>query len=280
MLEGVLLLTVKCEVKNISKRFQFPRRSSLGVLIQRGRPQMPDHLDVLSNVSFNVEKGEFVSIVGPSGCGKSTLLRIIAALERPTSGEVLIDGSAAEGPGVERGYIFQDVGLFPWRSALQNVEFYLELRGVDKKSRRDVAMEKLKLVGLSEFANYYPAQLSGGMQQKVAIARALSIEPGVLLMDEPFGSLDALSREKAQTDLLRILSKDRERSVLFVTHDIDEAVYLSNRVLVFSSRPSRIKDEIATDFGENRWESDPRLQSRFGECCSRVRDQLKQEVES
>ena len=271
-------MTVKCEVKNISKRFQFPPRGSLELLFRRGRPPAPDHLDVLNDVSFNVEKGEFVSIVGPSGCGKSTLLRIIAALERPSSGEVLIDGSSTNGPGNERGYIFQDVGLFPWRSAIQNVEFYLELRGMSKQSRKEVAMEKLKLVGLSDFANYYPAQLSGGMQQKVAIARALSIEPGVLLMDEPFGSLDALSREKAQTDLLRILSKDRERSVLFVTHDIDEAVYLSNRVLVFSSRPSKIKDEIVSDFGENRWESDPRTQPRFADYCARVRDQLRQEV--
>jgi NitT/TauT family transport system ATP-binding protein len=270
-------LAIRCEVKNISKRFAFQGKSS--TRSSAGEDQPRKYLDVLNQVSFQVSKGEFVSIVGPSGCGKSTLLRVIAALERPTTGEVLIDGMRADEPGTNRGFIFQDVGLYPWRNALQNAEFFLELKGVDKQKRRGIAMEKLELVGLSEFVNYYPVQLSGGMQQKVAIARALSIEPSILLMDEPFGSLDALSREKAQVDLLRILSEDRERSVLFVTHDIDEAVFLGDRVLVFSRRPGMIREVIDTKLGDRRWETDIRANPEFGHYCARARSLLKQEAE-
>jgi len=271
----VFSLSIRCDIRNVSKRFAFQGKTKT---VFGKRDYGPKFLEVLSEVSFGVAKGEFVCLVGPSGCGKSTLLRIIAALEKPTSGEVLIDGSGVTAPGTDRGYIFQDVGLYPWRNALQNVEFFLELRGVIKEERKKIALEKLDLVGLSDFASYYPVQLSGGMQQKVAIARALCIEPSVLLMDEPFGSLDALSREKAQTDLLQILAKDRERSVLFVTHDIDEAVFLGDRIVVFSQRPGKVKEVIELDLGTQRWDHDVRADSKFGKYCTRVRSQLAQEV--
>lgn len=225
-------------------------------------------------MSLDVDRGEFLSIVGPSGCGKSTLLRIIAGLEKPTSGNVLIDGQKVTGPARTKGFIFQAVGLYPWRNTVQNVEFYLEINGVPKKERRRIAEEKLALVGLSEFANFPPVQLSGGMQQKVAIARALTVEPSILLMDEPFGALDALSRERSQADLLQILSKDKERSIIFVTHGIDEAVFLSDKVVVFSPRPGKIKQTLNVELGGARWSRDIRSTSKFNEYCNEVRRTL------
>jgi NitT/TauT family transport system ATP-binding protein len=233
-----------------------------------------NRLEVLDHINFDVNKGEFVSIVGPSGCGKSTLLRIISGLETPSSGTVIIDDMPVSGPSRDRGFIFQAVGLYPWRSTIQNVEFFLEIKGVDKNERRRVALEKLQLVGLEEFANYPPVQLSGGMQQRVAIARALSTEPNLLLMDEPFGALDALSREKAQADLLQILSKETERSILFVTHSIEEAVYLSDRIIVFSPRPGKIKSIMSIDLSERRFERDVRSEPKFLSYCVDVRHQL------
>ncbi|MCL5068822.1 MAG: ABC transporter ATP-binding protein [Thaumarchaeota archaeon] len=219
-------------------------------------------------------------MVGPSGCGKSTLLRIIAGLEKPTVGHVLIDGQRVAGPARSKGFIFQAVGLYPWRNTIQNVEFYLEINGVSKSERRKIAEEKLALVGLSDFANFPPVQLSGGMQQKVAIARALTVEPSILLMDEPFGALDALSRERSQADLLQILSKDRERSIIFVTHGIDEAVFLSDKVVVFSPRPGRIKEVFTIDLGKERWMRDIRSTPQFTDYCSDVRKTLMKELPS
>lgn len=266
----------RCEVRNVAKKFVFQGTGRRGIF--GGKEASRKYLGVLNDVSFSISRGEFVSIVGPSGCGKSTLLRIIAGLAKPTSVEVLVDGNRVVEPGTDRGFIFQEGGLYPWRNAVQNAEFFLELKGMPKEQRREIAMKKLGLVGLSDFANYYPVQLSGGMQQKVALARALCIEPSILLMDEPFGSLDALSREKAQADLLQILARDRERSVLFVTHDIDEAVFLGNRVLVFSQRPGKIREIIETDMGERRWERDVRADARFRDYCTRIRRLLKQET--
>jgi NitT/TauT family transport system ATP-binding protein len=233
-----------------------------------------EFLEVLRKVSFKIAKGEFVSIVGPSGCGKSTLLRIVAGLTKPTAGEVMIDGKRVEGPAVEKGVIFQDVGLYPWRNTIQNVEFFLEIQGVPKENRRKIALEKLALVGLTEFANYPPVQLSGGMQQRVAIARSLCTEPSILLMDEPFGALDALSREQAQTDLLKILDKDRERSILFVTHSIEEAVYLSDQVVVFTPRPGEIREVIPIGLGKPRWDTEVRADDKFTGHCKQVRSSL------
>ncbi|MBO0764412.1 MAG: ABC transporter ATP-binding protein [Hyphomicrobiaceae bacterium] len=196
-------------------------------------------------VSFGIEPSEFLCLVGPSGCGKSTLLNIIAGFLSPTSGEVRIGGRVVTGQGLDRGVVFQDFAqLFPWRTALRNVAFGLEMKGVPKNEREEIAMEQLKLVKLEKFAHAYPHHLSGGMQQRVAIARALAYNPGVLLMDEPFAALDALTRD----DMQRLLSdvwRKTHKTVVYVTHNVAEAVFLADRVLVMTPHPGRVKTEIA-----------------------------------
>jgi NitT/TauT family transport system ATP-binding protein len=194
----------------------------------------------LDGVDFDVAEKEFVTVIGTSGCGKSTLLSIIAGLEEETEGEVVVDGEPVLAPGRDRGVVFQTYTLFPWLTAQKNVEFALTGSG---QKRAEVAREHLSLVGLERFADAYPKQLSGGMRQRVAIARALSYKPEVLLMDEPFGALDAQTRQLMQELLTRIWEEHR-LTVLFVTHDIDEAVFLSDRVLVMTARPGRIKEDI------------------------------------
>jgi NitT/TauT family transport system ATP-binding protein len=200
-------------------------------------------LNVLDGVSCAVTAGEFVSIVGASGCGKTTFLRIIDGLETVTSGQIRIDGSEVTTPGPDRGFVFQQDGLFPWRTVLRNVVLGTELQGVSKRKREAAAAEYIKLVGLSGFEQHYPHELSGGMRQRVNLARALAVRPEVLLMDEPFAALDAQTREIMQSELLRIWRADR-RTVLFVTHQIDEAIYLSDRVIVMTARPGQIKEII------------------------------------
>lgn len=212
-----------------------------------GRPdRVPPSERVLNDVDLEVEAGTFVSVLGPSGCGKTTLLRIIGGLVRPTEGAVEIDGRRVTGPPQSTATVFQDHNLFPWRKALHNVEFPLELLGVQRSERRAKAMESLRRVGLEKYANNYPRQLSGGMQQRVGIARALSVEPQLLLMDEPFGALDAQTRESMQEELLALWERDR-RTVVFVTHSIEEAVYLSDRVVVLEAHPGQIRAEVAID---------------------------------
>ena len=200
-------------------------------------------LEVLRSISVGVERGEFISLVGPSGCGKTTFLRIVAGLEKTTSGEVQLDGRTVRGPGDDRGFVFQSDNLLPWRSVIANAMIGPEVAGNAGPVERKRTMELLKLVGLEGFENYYPRQLSGGMRQRVNLARALAIDPEVLLMDEPFSALDAQTREIMQTELLRIWEKGR-KTVLFVTHQIDEAVFLSDRVLVFARRPGRLQEDI------------------------------------
>jgi ABC-type nitrate/sulfonate/bicarbonate transport system ATPase subunit len=194
----------------------------------------------LDGVDFEIAEKEFVTVIGTSGCGKSTLLSIIAGLEEETEGVVLVDGEEVYSPGRDRGVVFQSYTLFPWMTAQKNVEF--ALRG-SKRERADVARRHLEMVGLEGFADAYPSQLSGGMRQRIAIARALSYKPQVLLMDEPFGALDAQTRQLMQELLTRIWEEHR-MTVMFVTHDIDEAVFLSDRVLVMTARPGRIKEDI------------------------------------
>lgn len=194
----------------------------------------------LDGVSFDIGEKEFVSIIGTSGCGKSTMLTIIAGLDEATEGEVLLDGHEVTGPGRDRGVVFQTYTLFPWMTVQKNVEF--ALRG-SKQECTEVAREHLELVGLEQFADAYPRQLSGGMRQRVAIARSLSYKPEVLLMDEPFGALDAQTRQLMQELLMRIW-EEHKLTVLFITHDIDEAVFLSDRVLVMTARPGQIKKDI------------------------------------
>ena len=200
-------------------------------------------LETLRDIDVAVEQGEFISVVGPSGCGKTTFLRIVAGLEPATSGSIRLDGATVTAPGRNRGFVFQNDSLLPWRTVLSNALIGPEVAGRVGEKERKRTLDLLKLVGLGGFENYYPRQLSGGMRQRVNLARALAIDPDVLLMDEPFASLDAQTREIMQTELLRIWEQGR-KTVLFVTHQIDEAVFLSDRVLVFARRPGRLQESI------------------------------------
>ncbi|MEU9499979.1 ABC transporter ATP-binding protein [Streptomyces sp. NPDC048196] len=197
----------------------------------------------LDGIDLEIAAGEFVVLVGPSGCGKSTLLDLLGGLARPTSGRILLDGRPVTGPGLDRGIVFQQYALLPWRTALGNVEFGLEATGVPRRQRGAQAREFLDLVGLSGFENRHPHELSGGMRQRVAIARSLAYDPDVLLMDEPFAALDAQTRESLQDELLRIWQRTG-KTVVFITHGIEEAVYLGQRVAVMTSRPGRIKQVV------------------------------------
>ena len=215
---------MRVEVQHLSKSFQHN-----GQLVE-----------VLRDISIVVEEGEFVSLLGPTGCGKSTLINLIAGLEFPNEGQVLVNGKPVNGPGPRRAVVFQDAALFPWLNVLGNVEFGLRMAKMPKAERRVEAMAYIKLVHLSKFAHAYPHQLSGGMRQRVAIARALAMQPDILLMDEPFGALDAQTRMVLQGELLEIWQRTK-CSVLFVTHNVREATGLSDRVYVISSRPGQIK---------------------------------------
>ena len=202
-----------------------------------------DRFTALEDITFDVAPGEFLALVGPSGCGKSTLLDLLGGLTTPSSGRILLDGRPIEGPARDRGIVFQQYALFPWRTAAQNVEFGLDIAGLKARERRERALHYLELVGLSAFAERYPHELSGGMKQRVAIARSLAYDPEVLLMDEPFAALDAQTRETLQGELLRIW-RTTGKTIVFITHGIDEAVVLGQRVAVMTSRPGRIKQVV------------------------------------
>lgn len=202
-------------------------------------------------VDFHVADNDFVTILGPSGCGKSTMLRIVAGLDHPTSGQVLLDGRPVDGPGADRGMVFQSYTLFPWLTIEQNIRFGLRERGMPEAQQKERAAYFIAKVGLRGFEQHYPKQLSGGMQQRTAIARALANDPKILLMDEPFGALDNQTRVLMQELLLGIWEAER-KTVMFVTHDIDEAIFMANRVAVFSARPGRIKTELAVDLPHSR----------------------------
>jgi NitT/TauT family transport system ATP-binding protein len=215
-------------VRDVSKGFDLNRRG---------------HFVVLHDVSFDVRAGEFLVVVGPSGCGKTTLLDLLGGLTLPDAGSILLDGKRIEGPGLDRGIVFQQYALFPWKTAQGNVEFGLEAKGVSKAQRAERARHYLELVGLTSFADRYPHELSGGMKQRVAIARALSYDPEVLLMDEPFAALDSQTRETLQDELLRIWQQTG-KTIVFITHGIEEAVYLGQRVLVMAAGPGRVVDSL------------------------------------
>jgi NitT/TauT family transport system ATP-binding protein len=208
-------------------------------------------VSAIDRFSLVVGQGEFVSIVGPSGCGKSTFLHILGGFEPVDSGTILLNAAPIAGPGPDRGMVFQESALFPWRSVIGNVGWSLEVQGMPRARRVERAERYLKLVGLAAFADAYPAELSGGMKQRVALARVLAFEPEILLMDEPFGALDAQTRELMQEELCSIWQHTRN-TVLFVTHDIEEAIYLSDRVVVFTARPGALKEEIAIDLPRPR----------------------------
>ena len=201
----------------------------------------------LNGVNMDIYDNEFICVVGPSGCGKSTLLNIIAGLHEPTSGEVLVDGVKVEGTGVDRGVVFQQYALFPWLTVKKNVEFGLKLKkDLTPQQREEIAMKYIKMVGLEKFVNAYPKELSGGMKQRVAIARAYAVNPSLLLMDEPFGALDAQTRTQLQTELLKTWEEEK-KTCFFITHDVEEAILLASRVVVMSARPGRIKEVIDID---------------------------------
>lgn len=209
--------------------------------------------EALRSISLEVKDNEFFSVVGPTGCGKTTLLRIIAGTVKPTSGKVVLNGTKVEGPSKEVAMVFQTFNLFPWRTVSANIEFGLEVRDLAKEERRVRAMKYAELVGLEGFENHFPNQLSGGMQQKVSLARALAVEPKLLLMDEPFANLDAQTREFMQSELLKIWEAAR-KSILFVTHSIEEAIFLSDRLAVLTRRPGQIMEIIEVDLPRPRHE--------------------------
>lgn len=251
----------KLGVVNISKTFR----------VRGGGGNGQDSLlQVLKNLSFEVYENEVLSLVGESGCGKTTLLRIIQGLIKYDAGEIVVDGKSVSGPGRDRGFVFQQASLLPWRTARKNVEYGLELMGMPKAQRKEQALELLSLVGLGRATEQYPHHLSGGMQQRVNLARALAINPSILLMDEPFSALDAQTREVLQRELLRIQAETR-KTVLFVTHDLDEAIYVSDRIIVMGARPGHIKAVIDVPFERPRGDlPDLRGRPEFAEIRSQM----------
>ena len=226
-----------------------------------GRDRAQPAVPILDGVTFSVADREFVAVLGPSGCGKTTLLRIVAGLVPWDSGDVFVNGRLVEGPGTDRGMVFQDFALLPWATVVDNVAFGLALRGVDRRERTERAASLIEAIGLRGFADYYPHQLSGGMQQRVGLARALAIDPKILLLDEPFGSLDSVTRRLLQEDLLA-LHYTTQKTVLLVTHSVDEAARLGDRIVLLSARPARVLEVIETRLPRPRPEhigTDPRF---------------------
>ncbi|MER9306393.1 ABC transporter ATP-binding protein [Mesorhizobium sp. M0293] len=258
-------------VSDISKTFQLKPGQFVTV-----DGEATDRVTVLDGVDLSIRKGEFITLVGPSGSGKSVLLDIIGGLTQATGGDVQLDGRRITRPDPKTGYVFQQYALFPWRTALANIEYALEVRGVAKAERTATARHLLALFGLAGFEDRFPNQLSGGMQQRVAIARALASNPEVLLMDEPFAALDQQTRELLQGELLRIWGKIKT-TVIFVTHSIDEAIFLADRVVVMTARPGTVKEIIDIDLPRPR-DGDIRASAEFNTYRARVWDVLRDEV--
>lgn len=257
-------------IQNVGKTFDV--KSSAG-------KSKTDAFVALDGINLEIKAGEFFVIVGPSGCGKSTLLDLLGGLTRPTTGRILVGGKPIVGPALDRGIVFQQYALFPWRTAQKNVEFGLEAKGLPLRRRAEIARHFLAMVGLAEFGDRYPHELSGGMKQRVAIARSLAYDPDVLLMDEPFAALDAQTRENLQGELVRIWDESG-KTIVFITHGIDEAVYLGQRVAVMTSRPGRIKKVIDVSFPSRSREEDLCAEPEFArlrhEIWSLLRDEVRQ----
>ena len=233
----------------------------------------------LGGVDFDIRPNEFLSIIGPSGCGKTTLLRIIASLAEADAGEVVIDGRTVTEPGPDRAMVFQQFGLFPWKTVLDNVMFPLTLRKMSKDEANQRAMDQLRRVGLDRFTTSHPHQLSGGMQQRVGLARALATEPDILLMDEPFGAIDAQTREYMQEELMKIWWETR-KTVVFVTHDLDEAVMLSDRILVLSRGPGTVRRVVDVKLERPRWEYNVRARPEFAEARHEIWELLRGDLQA
>ena len=240
-------------IRGVSKRFQVG----------------DGEVEALARIDATIERGAFVCLIGASGCGKSTLLRVVAGFEEPTTGEVLVEGKPVTAPGSDRGMVFQDYALFPWMTVRQNIGFGPRQRQLPRKEVEDIANEFVKLVGLERAANRYPSQLSGGMKQRVAIARVLANNANILLMDEPFGALDALTREQLQRELLQIWARTRV-TIVFVTHSVEEAALLADRVLVMSAGPGRIEGDIRIDLRRPRDVSSPEFNAVRRELAQRL----------
>lgn len=254
--------TPKLRLENVTKRFPIRGEKSSFTAIE--------------DITIDLAAGEFLVLVGPSGCGKSTLLDLLGGLSTPSSGRILLDGKPISGPGLDRGIVFQQYALLPWRTARKNIEFGLEAKGLPAAVRRERAEGYLELVGLKSFADRYPHELSGGMKQRVAIARSLAFDPEVLLMDEPFAALDAQTRESLQDELLRIW-RTTGKTILFITHGIDEAIYLGQRVAVLTSRPGRIKSIVDVEI--DRSAEDVRSDAGFRAQRHHIWSLLRDEVE-
>jgi NitT/TauT family transport system ATP-binding protein len=235
------------------------------------------NLKVVDDVSYAIREGEFVSVIGPSGCGKTTMMNIVAGFVQPSRGAVLLDGRPVAGPGPDRGVIFQEYGVFPWLTVKQNIAFGLKLAAnrVPDDEREAICARYMRLMGLAEFADAWPKTLSGGMRQRVAIARAYAVKPQFLLMDEPFGALDAQTRSAMQDLLLEVLQAEG-KTVMLITHSVEEAVYLSNRIVVMTARPTRIREVIEVPFGYPR-EASLHEKPEFGELRSHVRELVMKE---
>ena len=250
---------VKVHIDNVVKKFQ-------------GRN---GEVVALNGVTMDIYENEFVCVVGPSGCGKSTLLNNIGGLDTPTSGKILVDGKEVDGPSPERGIVFQQYALFPWLTVEQNVEFGLKLQGMGKEERKETAHKYLKMVELEQFAKSYPKELSGGMKQRVAIARAYAVNPKVLLMDEPFGALDAQTRTQLQTELIETWEKE-QKTCFFITHDVEEAIILAQRVVIMCARPGRVKEIVDIDIPHPR-DQETKMSPRFLELKNYIWSQVYQE---
>jgi NitT/TauT family transport system ATP-binding protein len=252
---------VKLQVRNLSKKFKSTASNNAEYVI------------AIENIDLTISDGEFVSIVGPSGCGKSTLLNILAGLDKPTEGEIILNGHEIDGTGPDRIMVFQENALFPWLKVIENVEFGLKIAGLQKDKRRQIALAYLETMQLTKFADSYVYQLSGGMKQRVALARALVLDPEILLMDEPFASLDSQTRDLLSVELQLIWSRTR-KNIIFVTHNIMESVCLGDKVFVFTSRPGKIKREITINHRRPRLTEDDELKPFYREVLGELRSEI------
>jgi NitT/TauT family transport system ATP-binding protein len=255
------------EIQQVSKSFQ------------KTVKDLTAEIKALAEVNLSIRKNEFISIIGPSGCGKTTLLKIIDGLIPHDSGQILINGKRVSAPGPDRAVVFQTFALLPWRTVLANVEFSLELRRVPKEERTSIARDYLKRVGLEDFEQHYPHELSGGMQQRAGLARALAVNPMILLMDEPFGSVDAQTRQLLQEELLELWQRE-QKTVIFITHSMDEAVYLSDRVVVMTPRPGRVAEILEVPLPRPRIAEDVRRDPNFVHLTNYIWDSLKKAMEN